>query len=130
MGHELIDKDDLTLDIREGRDSAGGVGSVGDEKDGLCGCGVAVVTGDISIMSPKSDSGICVERGILRGRVRGDEGRVRDDPPREVGDGERELEKRGLRERKRIFCILLPTDVDEDEPGDIILFPILDMCSI
>lgn len=126
MGHELIDKDDLTLDIREGRDSAGGVGSVGDEKDGACGCGAAVVTGDISIMSLKSDSGICVERGILRGRVRGDEGRVRDD----VGDGEREFEKRELRERKRIFCILLPTDVDEDEPGDIILFPILDMCSI
>lgn len=68
LGQELID--DLTLAILDRRDSGEGRSAVG---VAVVACGVAVVTGDISIISapasPNSGSGIGGGRG-MEGRYR------------------------------------------------------------
>lgn len=114
FGQELIPEliDDLTLAILDGRDSVGGKSAVGVAV--VADCGVAVVTGDISIISApaSSNSGSGIGRGRdIEGRYRWRDDGVRlGEGPSAEGEGERY--PRG--ERKRMFCIrLLTGDVGE-----------------
>jgi hypothetical protein len=123
LGQELMEREDLTLAIRDGRDSAGTVTSDGVAMDGVCGVSLAVPTVDTSVIST-SDSGMCE----FRSRERGEAGGGRP----EGGDGERDMEKRAARERN-LFCILLLADVGFGEEGvedEIIRPPSLEICSM
>lgn len=120
FGQELIPEliDDLTLAILDRRDSFIGISVVGTA--GLAGCGVAVVTGDISIISApaSSNSGSEIGGGRVieeRYRWRDDDARLGEEPPSAEGEGERYRRE----ERKRMFCIrLLTGDEAEVDVGE------------